>query len=250
MTIKFMWTKEQIMQHKKAAKLLIKIKNLTFKHLQKNKSITEYQVQQFILDKFNEYKLETDKDPPIVAFNENSATPEFYPKRVSKKLRPNTFILIDLWAKLKMKEAPFADITWVAFYGNKIPPEISKVFKVIIKARNAALDHIKIKLKNEMPTGKEIESLAFEIIKKEGYGKNILHELGHSIGIKEDHGPKPNWIYKENKFKLHKNLAYTIEPGIYLKNKFGVRSEVDFYISENNKIIVTTDLQKEIISLK
>jgi Xaa-Pro dipeptidase len=246
-----MWTKQQIEYHKKAAKLLIKIKDLTFKHIQNNELISEYKVQQFVLEKFQKYNLETDKYPPIIAFNKNSATPEFYPKRVSKKLENNTFILIDVWAKLKIKDAPFADITWVAFYGEKIPTEIQKVFNVVIAARDEALNYIEIQLKNnKIPIGKDIENVAFEIIKKAGLEKNILHELGHSIGTKQDHGSKPNWIYQKNKNSLLKNLGYTIEPGIYIKNKFGVRSEIDFYISNDNKLIVTTNLQKEIINIK
>ena len=245
-----MWTKQQIEYHKKAAKLLIKIKNLSFKYIQDNKSISEYEVQQFILKKFHRYNLETDKYPPIVAFNKNSATPEFFPKISSEKLQNNTFILIDLWAKLKIKDAPFADITWVAFYGKKIPTETQKTFDIVITARNKALNHIETQLKkNKIPTGKSIEDIAFEVIKKAGFKKNILHELGHSIGIKKGHGPKPNWIYQKNKCKLLKNLAYTIEPGIYIKNEFGVRSEIDFYITNDNKLIITTNLQKEIIVL-
>ena len=83
--------------------------------------------------------------------------------------------------------------------------------------------------------------------KKTGFEENIQHSLGHSLGIKEDHGPKPDWLYAENYFELAKNLGYTIEPGIYFSNKFGIRSEIDFYISADNELILTTDLQKEIV---
>ncbi len=247
----YMWTEQQIEYHKKAAKLLIKIKNLTFKYIVENKLTTEYKIQQFILERFLKYNLETDNYPPIIAFNENSAIPEFYPKKLSKKLQNNTFILIDLWAKLKIKNAPFADITWVAFYGKKIPAEIKEIFNIVIIARDNALNYMRTELKNNrIPVGRDIENIAFEAILNAGFKRNILHELGHSLGARQDHGPKPNWIYQKNKCKLLKNLAYTIEPGIYIKNKFGIRSEINFYISENNKVIVTTNLQKEITILK
>jgi Xaa-Pro dipeptidase len=245
-----MWSKEQIGYHKEAAKRLDKIKNQTFKYIKNNINITEYDIQRFILKKFIEYNLKTDKDPPIVAFNENSATPEFYPSKNSKRLQKNTFILIDLWAKLKKENAPFADITWVAFYGKKIPKEIKKVFSLALKTRTETLSFIINKLEDGiMPTGKSIEQVAINLIKKAGYKNNIMHDLGHSIGIKQDHGPKPNWIYKKNKNRLHYNLAYTIEPGIYLKSKFGIRTEMDFYISNDNKLIITTNLQNKIVLL-
>ncbi len=245
-----MWTNKQIQYHKKAAKLLIKIKNSTFNHIKKNNSISEYEIQQFILEQFDKYNLETEKEPPIVAFNKNSSEPEFYPKKISKQLQKNTLIMIDLWAKLKIKNAPFADITWIAFYGKKIPVEIQKTFNIVTTARDKALKYIKSQLnKNIIPTGKDVENIAFEVIKKAGFRKNIMHELGHSIGIKKDHGPKPNWIYQKNKCKLLRNLAYSIEPGVYIKNKFGIRSEIDFYISSDYKLIVTTDIQRKIIIL-
>lgn len=245
-----MWSKQEIEDHKNAACLLIKIKDLTFNHIKKNPLISEYDIQQFILKKFNEFKLQTDKDPPIVAFNENSAIPEFYPKKKSKIIRENTFILIDLWGKLKKEKAPFADITWTAYYGKKIPTKILEVFKIVIGARNIALDYIKNQLKEKkIPTGKKIDDLVCNIIANAGYKQYILHETGHSLGFIQDHGPKPNWLYQNNKKKLHRNLGYTIEPGIYLKNKFGVRSEINFYISDKNEVIATTDLQNKIILL-
>lgn len=246
-----MWTEEQIKLHMQAAKNLIEIKDLTFQYIKENKNISEYEVQQFILGKIKEFRMEIDKDPPIVAFDEDSATPEFYPKKASKKLKQDTFILIDLWAKLNKKDAPFADITWVAYYGKKVPDEIKRVFNIAIKARKNTLDYIKGYLKNNKspPIGKDADNACARIISDEGYGSNILHYTGHSLGVFDDHGPEPNCLRKESTTALSINLGYTIEPGIYLKDKFGIRSEIDFYISKDNELIVTTDTQKEIIKI-
>ena len=242
-----MWTNQQIENHKKAAKLLIKIKDLTFKHIKTNKNISEYEIQQFILKKFIEYDLETDKYPPIVSFNSNTAIPEHYPEEGGKLLKENMLIMIDIWAKLKIKEAPFADITWIAHSGNEISEDIKDVFDVVRVARDSAIEHIKNQLSNEkIPTGKEIDTIVINIIAKSGYAEHIRHETGHSLGIEDDHGEKPNWLYCGNDAALKKKCGYTIEPGIYLKDKFGIRSEIDFYISGDNKLIITTNLQKEI----
>lgn len=246
-----MWTKEQIADHKKAAKNLIEIKDLTFQHIKNNRSISEYEVQQFIIKEIEEYGMEMDDCPPIVAFDEDSATPEFYPKRESKKLKSNTFILIDLWAKLKKKEAPFADITWTAYYGKKIPDEINKIFKIAIKARENTINYIKSYLaeKKTPPIGRDADNACASIISNAGYEENILHTTGHSLGIDNDHGPEKNSLRKDTDEELSRNLGYTIEPGIYLKGKFGVRSEIDFYISEDNQVIITTDMQNEIVRI-
>jgi Xaa-Pro dipeptidase len=243
-----MWTKEQIDYHKQAAKNLDKIKDLTFNYIKRNSEITEYEIQQFILKKIEECSMQIDNDPPIVAFDEDSATPEFYPKKESRRLKPNTFILIDLWAKLKKKDAPFADITWVAYYGKNIPEEIKKIFNLAIDARENTLRFINDNLKNKkLPIGKEADGACSSIIINAGYKENILHNTGHSLGIIDDHGPEKNSLNKTAETELSMNLGYTIEPGIYLRGKFGVRIEMDFYIDKNYNLIITTPLQKEIV---
>jgi len=246
-----MWTKEQIRDHKKASRNLIKIKDLAFQHIKENNNISEYELQQFITKKIAEMGMIMDNDPPIVAFDEDSATPEFYPKKESKRLKQNTFILIDLWAKLNKKDSPFADITWVAYYGDNIPENIKKIFDIAVLARENTLNFIKECLKNKKspPTGKDADNACSSVISEAGYKENILHNTGHSLGIDDDHGPEPNCLRKESNAELSRGVGYTIEPGIYFKSKFGIRSEIDFYISEDNKLIITTDMQKEIVRL-
>jgi Xaa-Pro aminopeptidase len=241
-----MWTQQQIQYHKKASKLLIKIKDSALEHISENKNISEYEVRNFILKQFDKYNLITEKDKPIVAFAENTAFMHYFPKQKSKKLAPETLILIDIWAKLKIKDAPFADITWMAYYGKKFPARMKKVFDTVIKAKNKCLKHIESRLADGiMPTGHDVENVANQVIINSGFGKNILHSTGHSLGTVNDHGTHPG-ITKKNEERIYKNLGYTIEPGIYLEGKFGVRSEIDFYISSGNKLILTTDSQQEI----
>jgi Xaa-Pro aminopeptidase len=241
-----MWSEQQIEYHKRAAKLLTKIKDLVFAYIRKNRSISEYDVQQFILRQFKKYNLISDSYAPIVAFAENTAFVHYYPKKRSKILEPESLILLDIWARLKIRNAPFADITWMAYYGSSIPAKIQKVFKTVIRAKEKSLNHIEKQLAKEiMPTGRELDKLVIKIIADSGYDKNFLHHTGHSLGIIKDHGTYPG-ISIKNKEKIHKNLGYTIEPGIYLPGDFGVRSEIDFYVSVNNKLIVTTNSQKNI----
>lgn len=68
------------------------------------------------------------------------------------------------------------------------------------------------------------------------------------MAFSSPHGNK-NRLKPNSHLSLHKNVAYTIEPGIYLKEKFGIRSEIDFYITDKFKLVLTTDLQKKIIKL-
>ena len=241
-----MWEKESINKHKLAAKILCEIKDLTLEFIKNKSEVNEKQVSDFILEKFEERGLKRDKDPPIVAFNLNTDRPHYDPSKNPLVLKEDTLILIDLWANLRGSKAPFADITWMAYKGQNIKEEIKKVFRVVVGARNKVVEFLNLELKKgNMPTGKEVDFAARDFINKAGYEGKFLHTLGHSLGKSSVHGIYSGLSRKNNK-PLVKNLPYTIEPGVYLKDKFGIRSEIDFYISDENEVIITTDVQEEI----
>src|SRR5258708_7858209 len=221
--IKNAWNKKVLQQHLSAAKLLDQIKDNAFDFIKNNPKVSEYQVHHFILRQYKEHRLTTDEGRTIVAFDANSSQPHYYPaKQGSKKLRQNTFILIDIWARLNQKGAPYADITWVGFYGKKMPPQIQNAVKLVFKSRDNALRYLRGHLaKGKMPSGYDVDSASSRPIIKAGYGRNIMHTTGHAIGFDSPHG-KQAPISQRNFEVLFKNLGYTIEPGIYFEGKFGV----------------------------
>lgn len=244
------WTREQIINHRLACEILERIKNNAFVFIRENKEkgITEYDVQQFILEQFEKYNVENEVDKPIVAFNKNAAIPHYFPKKKSKKLEKNTLILIDIWARLRRKDTPYSDITWMGYYGD-IPEDVKRVFDVVIQARDEALIFVESQLESgEVPIGAETNEIAQGIILNNGFEKNIKHSIGHSIGFKSPHGKEPH-VNSKNLGVLKLNLGYTIEPGVYFDGKFGIRSEINFFINENKKLIVTTPMQKEIVRI-
>ncbi|MFH0852607.1 MAG: M24 family metallopeptidase [bacterium] len=245
------WDKKTISNHKKAANLLSIIKDETFYYLKNNPQTTEFKTQEFVLSRFKNYNLKTDTFRPIISFRQNTALVHYYasPKK-SKKLQPNSLVLVDIWARLNKKGAPFADITWIAYHGDKIPDDIKKIFDIVVKSRNKTIDHIKTKLEKKIiPTGKEIDAIAENYIENYGFGKYFLHGTGHPLGFTNDHG-RGVYLNEKGRGRLSRLIGYTIEPGIYLKNKFGVRSEINFFISESFKLNITTSVQNKIISLK
>ena len=242
------WTKKQMTQHVHACTLLNKIKNEAFTYLQTYPSATEHETQQFILKKFRQNHLVPDKDPPIVGFRGNAANPHYFPKKKSSTLREDSVVLIDIWARLREAQAPFSDITWMGYKGT-IPPDVQRGFDTVCEARDAALAFIKRELvRKKIPTGKAIDETVHAILVKNGYANNILHRTGHSIGLTSPHGIFRN-INKTGTSQLIPGLGYTIEPGLYFKNKFGIRSEIDFFISTSKKLIVTTPIQRKIIKI-
>lgn len=243
-----MWTETEIENHKEAGRLLLKIKDQVFEHMRENRSVTEYEVQQFVLEKFKEFNLKTDSYP-MISFRQNTANVHHYPPVKSKKLQSESLVMIDIWARLSKKHAPFADITWMGYCGKDIPEDIQSIFNIVIVARDSTIKHLKTNLKKGViPTGKELDNVARHYISNAGYGKYFLHGTGHSLGFIKDHGPGIN-LNQKGARKLSKMIGYTIEPGIYMKNKFGVRSEMDFLIDENLKFVLTTPLQKKMIKI-
>jgi Xaa-Pro aminopeptidase len=242
------WSEKEIKNHKKATTLLCKIKDKAFQFIKENSdNITEYDVAVFIKSKYKEFGLRSDKEAVIVAFDTNTSFVHYFPrKKTAKKLNKENLIMIDLWARLRESYSPYADITWMGYFGKNISKEIQNVFDVVIKTRNACIQFIKKEItENRLPKGKEVEKYHVDFIKKFGYGDYIDHFVGHSIGFHSPHGKLSGLNPKGNKSIL-KNIGYTIEPGIYLDGKFGVRSEIDFYINKEKEIIITTEIQDKI----
>ncbi|MCR4328213.1 MAG: M24 family metallopeptidase [Patescibacteria group bacterium] len=244
------WNAREITNHTVAARYLTEITRVVWHYFGKNPHATEHEIEQFIHREFKLRGLISRKPfhTQIVAFDAHAAIPHYFPSPTTRAtIKPNTLILLDIWAKLKNARAPYADITWIAYTGEKIPREIQKVFDIVLKARDACITHLKASLRiGKIPTGAEMDNCARAIIAKAGYGKNFIHSTGHCIGFTSPHGRGVN-LSKRFRRPLTRNMGYTIEPGIYLKNKFGIRSEINFYIDKNNKIIITTPPQKRIV---
>ena len=127
-----------------------------------------------------------------------------------------------------------------------VPSEHREVFEVVVGARDAAVAAIAEHFEQgRRPQGWEIDKVARDYIGDAGYGEYFSHRLGHSIG-REVHGNAVNldsWETHDTR-RLIPGIVTSVEPGIYLPGKFGVRSEIDVYISEEG-LIVTTAVQRE-----
>lgn len=242
------WNKNQINQHKKAADILNKMIDLVVKFIRRNPGTTDVAIRQFIAGQYKRYHLISDKQKSIVAFGNDTANVHFYAE-ASRKLKQGNLIMIDIWAKLAKIGAPFADITWMMYYGRKLPKQYSEAFRIVAEARNKAIKFLQNNLKKKIvPIGKEVDEVARNYLNKHGHGEKFLHGTGHSLGFVSPHGNRTR-INRKGRQPLPFNTGYTIEPGIYFKNKFGIRSEIDFYIKENYKLTITTKIQKEIINI-
>ena len=234
---------QQKADHTKAAKKLRLIKDEFYSYIQNNQNISEQDGLGFIKQAYKKHGLVKDykKEIAIVAFGKNTKEVHYFPKANSQKLKANSLILLDIWARLDKKNVPYADMTWMFYFGKKIPVDIQKKWNVLKDARDTAINFVRT---NKMPRGLDIDRAAHDVIGKAGFGSAIKHTVGHSLGFDSPHGKLPGINWKEYSPLLH-NVGYTIEPGMYFEN-FGMRTEIDFYITKNSEVVITTPVQKQI----
>ncbi len=248
------FSEEEVKSHIVAANMLDKVRKWVFvkieKSLKSGKKVDEYIIQKMILNRFKRENLET-VYAPQTTINENSARGHYIPSRKnSKELKPGDLLLIDMWAKLPGKTNIYADITWMLFRGKKIPTKYEKIFNLLVRSRDKAISFLNERVRRKINTfGWEVDKIAREEIENAGYGKYFTHRLGHSIGTFV-HGNLTHLDNFENKDtrRIFPNHISSVEPGIYVQGKFGMRTEVNILVKEN-KVEITTEVQDKIVLL-
>jgi Xaa-Pro dipeptidase len=201
---------------------------------------TEAAVQARILKHFSEHRMTT-YSPPIVGVGPHSGDPHYETTPDSNApIKPGSFVLIDLWAKLDRPRAVYADYTRVAYLGETVPEQYTKVFDIVAAARDAGIKTVKGAFTADKPLmGWEVDGATRAVIEKAGYGENFTHRTGHNIG-QEVHGNGAHMDGLETREdrRVIRRTCFSIEPGIYLP-EFGVRSEVNVYIDGAGTVHVT-----------
>lgn len=246
-------SEKQIQSHKLAAQFLDQVAQKTWDWIvsqyKKEEEISEYFIQQFILDQIEKNGFVT-QGFPICAIDENTADPHYQPqKNRDKKAKKGSLILIDLWCKSKDPGSIFADITRMATLDSCIEPEIAKVYQIVREAQRKAVQLIEQKMSKGL-LGSDVDRIAREYITQEGYGDHFLHRLGHSID-EELHGFGTHLDSLEiiEERKLLPGTCCSIEPGIYLKGRFGIRQEHDLVLTRDGAVLVTGGVFDTLLTL-
>jgi len=249
------WSDQQLETHLYAAKHMREIVDEIVREVRRrvlaNASVTEVEIQDFILKEYDRRDL-TAGHPPIVAINAHSADPHYAPNlQDNLPMKKDDFLLVDMWSKRKAPHAVYDDITWTFFIGETVPAEHQKIFNVVRDGRDAAIKEAQ----KRYPTGEilygwQIDDVARQSITKAGYGQHFIHRTGHSIH-EEVHGNGANVdnLETQDSRRLMARTCFSIEPGVYLKGTFGVRSEVDMYLSEKEAIVTGLPIQTEVIPI-
>jgi Xaa-Pro aminopeptidase len=250
------WDDEQAGDNMMTAKHLRQIVDLTFgfikQRINAGTQTTEYDVQQFMLSEFKTRGLMTESDPNC-SVNANSANPHYEPtKEIHSPLHKGDFVLLDLWAKKDKPRSVYGDITWTGYIGETVPEEYTKVFEVVKGGRDAAIRFVQESFKaGKEICGYQVDDAARNYFKEKGYDQYFVHRTGHSIG-EEIHGNGANIdnLETRDERKIIPETSFSIEPGIYLPGKFGVRSEIDIYITRSREAIVTgLPMQETVVAI-
>lgn len=215
-------------------------------------SVTEYDIQQLIIRRFEENGLTCDKEWPIVAVNDHAADPHFEPTRDNARvIRAGDRVLIDLWARLDRPGAIYYDITWCGFVGTNPPPEYVAIWKTAVAAREAALRLVRDRFEADKPVfGWEVDVAARNVIEEAGLGEFFVHRTGHSIGTAvHGNGVHMDNLETKDERQLVPGICFSIEPGIYQEGHQGVRTEIDVFIKPDGSVVVAGDAQQDLLLL-
>lgn len=222
----------------------------TARRLRTGQALNELELQQFIVDRYHDNQLICDGDYPIVAVNAHAADPHFVPApETAFPIRTGDLLLLDLWAKLDAAGSIYFDITWIGYLGDPVPPEIGQHFQLVRQARDRAVEFARQRLREgNPPAGWEVDEACRQVIAAAGCGGLFIHRTGHSIGeTAHGHGVNFDNLETRDERRLAPGLLCSVEPGVYLPGRYGIRSEINVYVNPDNELLVTGPCQQDVI---
>lgn len=219
--------------------------------LREGRRITEYDVQKFILSEFTAQDCITE-DGPTCSVNGNSALPHYMAtKHDAREINRGDFVLIDMWCKKNVAHGIYADLTRVAVAAPQPTPRQEEIFKIVKGALTKAVDCMRSRVqKGEEIQGAEVDDVCRDYIKKAGYGEYFTHRTGHNIDTSV-HGAGVNLDNLETADyrKILPGMCFSVEPGIYLPEEFGIRIEYNLLIGKDRSVEITGGTEENIICL-
>ncbi|MDQ6809481.1 MAG: M24 family metallopeptidase [Verrucomicrobiota bacterium] len=250
------WSPEQLQTHIEASDKMHRIFFDAFgeiaRRVNANQPTTEYDIEQFVLALWQQEGMGGEHADAIVSVNANTANPHYTPQReTALPIKRGDFVLLDLASKLRTPGAVFTDQTWTGYVGETVPEEYTRIFQIVRDARDAAVEFVRTHVRaGKTIRGAEVDDVSRGVITRAGYGEYFTHRTGHSIG-EEVHGNGVNIDNFETRDsrRITPGVCFSIEPGIYLPGKFGVRSEIDVYVREKDIEVTGQPIQTEVVPI-
>jgi D-alanyl-D-alanine dipeptidase len=149
----------------------------------------------------------------IIASGPNGAFPHH--DTGSRALQTGDIVILDFGTRYQGYNS---DITVTCSVGEPADPDARKVYRVVWEAQQKALEAVRPGVPCE-----EIDRAARSHIEAAGYGECFLHRTGHGLGLQLH---EPPFMLGGNRMRLEEGMVFSVEPGIYLPGRFGIRLEV------------------------
>jgi Xaa-Pro dipeptidase len=162
----------------------------------------------------------------LVQFGALSALPHGHP--TGDALREGTVVLIDGGCQV---DGYWSDITRTQCFGGPPPAEFNRVHRIVRDAQTAAIERVRPGVAAE-----DIDRAARDVIERAGFGARFTHRVGHGLGMD---GHEPAYLVRGNPQRLEPGFVFTVEPGIYLPDQFGVRIEDDVACGPDGAIVLS-----------
>jgi Xaa-Pro dipeptidase len=175
--------------------------------------MTESEVSRLLEEEFRKLGV---KGGGLVQFGPSSAFPHGAP--AERRLSRGDVVLIDCGCRVHEYHS---DVTRTVAFGSP-SDEFRKVYAVVDRAQVAGIEALKAGA-----SGEEVDRAARQVIETAGYGKFFTHRLGHGLGMD---GHEPPYLVRGNTKPLAVGNTVTVEPGIYIPDRFGVRIEDDYAV--------------------
>jgi Xaa-Pro aminopeptidase len=137
----------------------------------------------------------------------------------------------------------------MGFSGSNPSDEVLRVWTAVRDARDAAVSRLRDACAaGRTAAGRDLDAAARQLITERGYGAAFVHRTGHSIDIQlHGSGPHLDSYETDDNRELIPGVGFSVEPGVYLAGKFGVRSEINVALHAAGPEVTPKRPQKDLI---
>lgn len=227
---------KEILILKQGSKIIDEMYDICFKKMKVGQTESELQtilMSYAIGKKMFDTGYKSTLNPLIIAGGPNGSLP--HAQVTDRKFKKGDLVVVDLTLRYK---GYVSDATRTFAMG-QIPSQEKQVYEIVKESQKLGLKAVKVDAQC-----KDVDFACRKYIEEQNYGKYFIHSTGHGIGL--DVHELPTISYKSDTV-LKENMAITVEPGIYLENKFGIRIEDSLIVK--NKLIILHKFTKDLINI-
>jgi Xaa-Pro aminopeptidase len=171
--------------------------------------------------------------PSIVASGEHGALPHAEPRDVP--IAPDVLVTLDIGARL---DGYCSDCTRTWATG-VLPDDLAEAYTLVLRAQLSSLAAVR-----PGPEGREVDAVARELIDAAGHGEHFGHGLGHGVGLEVHEAPR---LSRLGDARLQAGNVVTVEPGVYLPGRGGVRIEDLVVVTEDGSDVISRTTKELVI---